>query len=60
MSSRKANGSISVSERRSIENLASSPLSNAGEISQHSLRVQGNETYVDGDRAYRVQSDRCR
>lgn len=34
--------------------------SNAGEISQHSLRVQGNETYVDGDRAYRVQSDRCR
>jgi hypothetical protein len=31
-----------------------------GEVSQHVLQTQGNETYVDGERALRVQSDRCR
>ena len=31
-----------------------------GEVSQHVLQAQGNETYVDGERALRVQSDRCR
>ncbi len=34
--------------------------SSGGEFSQHSLQLQGNDTYVDGERAYRVQSDRCR
>jgi hypothetical protein len=29
-------------------------------ISQHVLQAQGNDTYVDGERALRVQSDRCR
>lgn len=33
--------------------------SNAGELSQHAVQVQGDATYVDGERAYRVQSDRC-
>lgn len=33
--------------------------SNEGEFSQHTLRVQGELTYLDGDRAYRVRSDRC-
>ena len=31
-----------------------------GEVSQHALTVQGDKTYVDGERALRVQSDRCR
>jgi hypothetical protein len=31
-----------------------------GESSQHSLQLQGEYTYVDGERALRVQSDRCR
>jgi hypothetical protein len=31
-----------------------------GEVSQHVLQTQGNETYVDSERALRVQSDRCR
>lgn len=31
-----------------------------GEVSQHALKVQGDNTYVDGERALRVQSDRCR
>ncbi len=30
------------------------------ELSQHDLQVQGEAVYVDGERAYRVQSDRCR
>ncbi|HEX7034242.1 MAG TPA: hypothetical protein VF210_00620 [Pseudomonadales bacterium] len=34
--------------------------SRSGEVSQHALRVQGEATYVDGERAYRVPSDRCR
>ncbi|HEX2139819.1 MAG TPA: hypothetical protein VHG33_08920 [Woeseiaceae bacterium] len=41
---------------RAVLNLRST----GGEASQHSLQVQGNETYVDGERVYRVQSDRCR
>ena len=31
-----------------------------GEVSQHVLQAEGDDTYVDGDRALRVQSDRCR
>lgn len=31
-----------------------------GELSQHLLQLKGNDTYVDGERALRVQSDRCR
>ena len=31
-----------------------------GEVTQHTLDVQGERTYVDGDRVYRVPSDRCR
>ena len=34
--------------------------SQSGETSQHALQVQGSATFVDGERAYRVQSDRCR
>jgi hypothetical protein len=30
-----------------------------GEASQHVLRVEGDKTFVDGSRAYRVRSDRC-
>lgn len=41
---------------RAVLNLRST----GGEVSRHPLQVQGNETYVDGERAYRVQSDRCR
>lgn len=32
----------------------------SGELSRHALQVQGEATYVDGERAWRVQSDRCR
>jgi hypothetical protein len=31
-----------------------------GESSQHALQVQGEYTYVDGERALRVRSERCR
>lgn len=34
--------------------------SSEGEVSQHVLQVQGDSTYVDGERALRVPSDRCR
>ena len=34
--------------------------SRSGEVSRHALQVRGDTTYVDGERAYRVQSDRCR
>lgn len=34
--------------------------SSNGEVSQHVLQAQGNQTYVDGERALRVQSERCR
>lgn len=34
--------------------------SRSGEVSQHALRVQGESTFVDDERAYRVRSDRCR
>ncbi|HLT91833.1 MAG TPA: hypothetical protein VKZ85_12910 [Woeseiaceae bacterium] len=34
--------------------------SHSGEFSQHAVEVRGEATYVDGERAYRVQSDRCR
>lgn len=48
----------------SVETIGDRPLlslrSQSGELSQHALEVRGNETYVDGERAYRVQSDRCR
>lgn len=30
-----------------------------GEFTQHTLQVQGEHTYVDGERVYRVPSDRC-
>lgn len=33
--------------------------SNSGGLSQHSLELRGNETHIDGERAYRVRSDRC-
>ncbi len=48
----------------SVEAIGDRPVlslrSQNGEFSQHALEVRGNDTYVDGERAFRVQSDRCR
>jgi hypothetical protein len=33
--------------------------STEGVLSQHALQVQGDYTYINGERAYRVSSDRC-
>ena len=49
-------GSVEVIGDRVLLSLRST----GGGLSQHSLQVQGNDTYVDGERAYRVQSNRCR
>lgn len=48
--------SVEVMGDRSLLTLRASD----GDVSQHELQVHGEAVYVDGERAYRVQSDRCR